>query len=53
MSYFRLSYEGYLEDNFLDRDSAIESFLDILNSADVDDLNVEEWNEETQEWEIQ
>ena len=51
MSYLRVEYDGYLEDEFEDRDEAIEKFLEMLQDVDKNNITVEEWNQEEYRWE--
>lgn len=51
MSYFRVQFQGYLEDEFDNADEAVEAFFEILDTVDSVSFTVEEWNEELQEWE--
>lgn len=50
MSFFRVHYDGYMEEEFDDADEAASAFIDHLDSVETPDLIVEEWNEETGEW---
>lgn len=50
MPFFRVQYQGYLEGDFDDQQDAVDEFLEELEYGDLN-LNVEQWNDETGEWE--
>lgn len=52
MSHYRITYQGYLEDEFDSKDEALESFIDELHDVHETDIDiqVEVWNGEEWEW---
>ena len=59
MPYFRVTYEGYIEGEFSDEEAAKKAFLEALDPDYCDQygrsrealINVERFNDETDEWE--
>ena len=56
-TYFRVSYDGYIEGEYETQAEAIQEFLDVIaNDGGVtgtweDNLTIEKFNAETGEWE--
>ena len=52
MKTYRVTYNGYLEDDFESEEDAVNAFLDMLDWDASDHIEVEVWNEEEGEWEL-
>lgn len=50
MSYFRVRFDGYIEEEFDDRSKAVERFLYVFEQISEEHLTIEEWDEENKAW---
>ena len=55
MPYFRITYEGYVEDEFDSEEEAINTFVETvqtdLENEDYTHVGIEKYNDEKGEWE--
>ena len=50
--YLRVSYEYYVEGDYENEEEAIDVFMESIDEMDKDELTVEVFNDETNEWEL-
>jgi hypothetical protein len=53
MPYYRVSYDGYIEDTFDDKDQAAEAFVNSIGDIEdlINEVSVQRFDEELERWE--